>query len=83
MLGDAGLGHYDYAATCSFLLFAAVFAVAFFAAALIRTRWTTANPPELVAQFFPTLALQNAHVRESGLAGRISGIITLLTMPRV
>jgi len=62
-------------------LFAAVFAAAFFAAALIRSRWTTANPPELVAQFFPGLALQNGHARESGLAGRVSGIITLLAMP--
>ncbi len=47
----------------------------------IRSRWTTANPPEIVAQFFPGLALQNGHVRDSGLAGRISGIVTLLAMP--
>jgi hypothetical protein len=70
------LGRYDYAGTSRFLLVAV-----FFAAALIRARWTIANPPELVAQFFPGLALQNGQVRESGLAGRISGIITLLAMP--
>jgi hypothetical protein len=76
IVGDAGLGGYDYAGTSNFLLFAAAFA-----AALIRSRWTTANRPAAVAQFFPGLALQNGHNRESGLTGRISGIIILFATP--
>jgi hypothetical protein len=62
-----------------FLLFAAVFA----AAAVIRARWTTANTPDLVAQSFRGFALQNGHISESGLTGRVSGIISFFGMPRV
>lgn len=52
------------------------------AAALIRARCRTANPPELVSQSLPRLALQNGHPREMGLIGRTSGMTVFFAITK-